>query len=330
MTTAATIHEETLVRARRAGSLSIVLVSHDRPGAIAATLRELGAGEATRGVETVVVDNGSRDGTASVVEREFPSVRLVRLATNTGVAAFNEGVARTTGAFVLVLDDVQLQDDGQLAPLDDHGALGSFFGREGNTLLVNGRQLPTIDAQPGVPLRLRIVNAANARYFELGLAGHLFTRIGGDGGLLPHPATSETVLVVPGERADVILTPEGSPGDVLTMQWIPYERGYCAACRDPEDLMRVRLVESSAWTAPPLPATFRTIEETDMSGASEQVIQLTTGAIGGAPIMGINGKTFEETVPIEAMSWEKQIWTVVNTTEADHPFHLHGLSLIHI
>jgi len=105
MTTAATIHEETLVRARRAGSLSIVLVSHDRPGAIAATLRELGAGEATRGVETVVVDNGSRDGTASVVEREFPSVRLVRLATNTGVAAFNEGVARTTGAFVLVLDD---------------------------------------------------------------------------------------------------------------------------------------------------------------------------------------------------------------------------------
>ena len=41
---------------------------------------------ASPGVEIVVADNGSTDGSAALVEREFPSVTLLRLPENYGFA----------------------------------------------------------------------------------------------------------------------------------------------------------------------------------------------------------------------------------------------------
>ena len=60
-------------------------------------------------------------------------------------------------------------------------------GARGTWLLVNGRVAPTVLARRGQPQRWRIVNAARSRYFQLAMAGHAFTRIGGDGGLFRRP-----------------------------------------------------------------------------------------------------------------------------------------------
>ena len=51
-------------------------------------------------VDVVVVDNASEDGSADMVAREFPDVRLVRREVNCGVSGFNDGfrVARETFA----------------------------------------------------------------------------------------------------------------------------------------------------------------------------------------------------------------------------------------
>ncbi|MCI0342528.1 MAG: glycosyltransferase family 2 protein, partial [Planctomycetales bacterium] len=64
-------------------------------------------------LETVVVDNGSRDGTADRVAREFPEVRLVRNATNLGFAGPNSRAAASArGDLVLFLnDDARLASD---------------------------------------------------------------------------------------------------------------------------------------------------------------------------------------------------------------------------
>jgi len=61
--------------------------------------------------ETIVVDNGSADGTVSWLAREWPSVVVVALADNQGFAGpVNRGIARARGEYVaLVNNDIELE-----------------------------------------------------------------------------------------------------------------------------------------------------------------------------------------------------------------------------
>lgn len=60
--------------------------------------------ESVRGVPTVVVDNGSRDGTVAFVRERFPEMRVLE-AENRGLAAgWNLGVAATDSRYVLLLN----------------------------------------------------------------------------------------------------------------------------------------------------------------------------------------------------------------------------------
>jgi len=60
--------------------------------------------ESVRGVETVVVDNGSSDGTPDVVRELFPDVQLVEQENRGLAAGWNTGLERTTGRYVLILN----------------------------------------------------------------------------------------------------------------------------------------------------------------------------------------------------------------------------------
>lgn len=56
-------------------------------------------------LEVIVVDNGSLDATADMVEKEFPMVKLIRLSENIGIAGYNVGFKKAQGKYVVVLDD---------------------------------------------------------------------------------------------------------------------------------------------------------------------------------------------------------------------------------
>ena len=73
-----------------------------------------------RGVETVVVDNGSRDGTVAFVRERFPEVELIE-SENRGLAAgWNIGLRETESRYVLLLNaDAWLVGDA----LPPHGGL---------------------------------------------------------------------------------------------------------------------------------------------------------------------------------------------------------------
>lgn len=55
--------------------------------------------------EVIVVDNGSHDGSPEFIEREYPSVRLIRNATNLGFAkAVNQGFESGSGEYYYILN----------------------------------------------------------------------------------------------------------------------------------------------------------------------------------------------------------------------------------
>jgi len=93
--------------------LSIVVVSFNARDYLRRCLASVL--EHTKGVscEVIVVDNASWDGSAQMVQAEFPQVTLVRLTTNLGFAAgCNRGMERAAGEFILLLNpDTDLAED---------------------------------------------------------------------------------------------------------------------------------------------------------------------------------------------------------------------------
>jgi FtsP/CotA-like multicopper oxidase with cupredoxin domain len=226
---------------------------------------------------------------------------------------------------VLVLSDIAVNDEGGLESPDSGGDFGTIFGREGNVLLVNGRQNPIVEAHAGLRQRWRIVNAAKSRYFQLALKDHSFTRIGGDGGRIEAPIQSEMLVLTPGERADVLVEPHGVPGTTLAVRWVPFDRGYGTTFNRPEEeLFRIRLTKDAAATPTPLTSLERTIVPIDTSSATNVSLELTKNDQNGKLAMGINGIPSWDAMPLQAALGETQMFVVKNTMDFAHPFHLHG------
>lgn len=74
--------------------LTVIVVNWNTRELLRDCLRSVVAGEPTGAVEIVVVDNGSADGSADMVEREFPQVRLLRNNDNRGFAGANNQALR--------------------------------------------------------------------------------------------------------------------------------------------------------------------------------------------------------------------------------------------
>lgn len=79
--------------------ISVIIPAYNVSGFIGDCLSSIGSG-----VETIVVDDGSTDGTGMLVTRDFPSVRLVR-QDNSGVsAARNAGIRQAKGEYLVFVD----------------------------------------------------------------------------------------------------------------------------------------------------------------------------------------------------------------------------------
>ncbi len=115
---------------------------------------------------------------------------------------------------VWVLSDWRLLRDAQIS--DDFRNMHdmSHNGRVGNTVTVNGRVPETFAVRRGDRIRLRLINAANARIFGLTLAGHRPVVIAYDGQPVePHEPAGGRIILGPAMRVDVILDMTGKPGE---------------------------------------------------------------------------------------------------------------------
>jgi FtsP/CotA-like multicopper oxidase with cupredoxin domain len=117
--------------------------------------------------------------------------------------------------------------------------------------------------------------------------------------------------------------PQGDPGSQLVVRWIAFDRGYGSTFnRPPIDLFTVDL-EGSPVETPPMPPIQRTIEPIPLDNAYPVDITLTQQA--SSPLaLGISGVAYKDSQPFMAYVGDTQVWTVTNTIDFAHPFHMHG------
>ncbi len=90
--------------------VSIVVLTYQRKDAVMTLLAGLAQVD-DPGFETIVVDNGSTDGTADAVAAAHPDVVLIPQPENTGVGARNRGIEVARGSIIVTLDDDMLELD---------------------------------------------------------------------------------------------------------------------------------------------------------------------------------------------------------------------------
>lgn len=84
--------------------VSVIVPAFNAAGTIARTLRALSMQDLDEEYEVIVVDDGSTDGTAELVERAGAPVRLVRQRQQGPAAARNRGVAEAKGQVLAFTD----------------------------------------------------------------------------------------------------------------------------------------------------------------------------------------------------------------------------------
>ncbi len=100
-----------------AATVTVVVVNWNGAEFLTACLESVQAQQVPGGVSIVVIDNGSSDGSLSLLAERFPEVPVVRAERNNYTAANNLGVGRAEGPYALLLNTDATLRSGCLAAL---------------------------------------------------------------------------------------------------------------------------------------------------------------------------------------------------------------------
>lgn len=224
---------------------------------------------------------------------------------------------------VFLIDDMKLNNNGSFTQPGWYlpRIIERHDGRQGDTLLINGKENPQINIHAGHKERWRFINSSSARYFKLSLDGREFQIIGTDGGLLEHPRTVTEVLITPGERMDIIAGPFNE-GETISMISLPYNRVTFLKPRK-EQFATIK-VGTKKPSAAFIPEKLRTIESlAHQDAVINRTVKLSVGpSLKNGMSFLVNNDVHVNDKPV--MVGELQVWEIYNASLMDHPFHLHG------
>ncbi|MBS1551143.1 MAG: multicopper oxidase family protein [Bacteroidetes bacterium] len=227
------------------------------------------------------------------------------------------------GERIFLIDDMKLNDKNEFTKPSWFlsKAIERHDGRQGNTLLINGKENPVVNVNGGQTERWRFINSSSARYFVLHLGGKEFKIIASDGGLLEHPITVREALITPGERIDIVL--DFKEGETFPIESLAYSR-MTMLVRPKQETFATVKVGVSKPTKAFIPETLRSIEVlAQQDAAVTRKIKFSVDPrIRDQKDFRINDGVHVNDKPV--MVGELQVWEVSNTSRMDHPFHLHG------
>ena len=215
---------------------------------------------------------------------------------------------------LLVLQATQFGPDGVVLGLEDQS-------NDGALRLINGQLNPTIRLRPGETQRWRILNASADSFFNLALAGHRLHQIAKDGNPQAEVWSRDAILLAPGERVEVLV--QGGAAGTYELRTMLFGESFQAM---PDVVMATVVVEGEPTDPQPLPVALLPFE--DLSEAPVDLRREISFGISfpatGDPDFLTNGHTFDmdrvdQTVKLGAL----EEWTITNTTDEWHPFHIH-------
>jgi FtsP/CotA-like multicopper oxidase with cupredoxin domain len=231
---------------------------------------------------------------------------------------------------VWMLQDWRLDREARITPDFLHPRDASHNGRIGNTVTVNGAVPEGFAVRSGERIRLRLINASNARIYGLRFENHAPWLVALDGQPV-EPALQERIVLGPAQRADLILDCGSAPGTRHRVIDDFYPRvAYRLldlAYSNEEGLMRTLAIPSRL-PANPVPVP-------DLAKAARHRIVFGGGMMGSVPsqvehkgmFWTVNGKPVGEHHHAPLLSFAKgssQVLELVNETAWHHPMHLHG------
>lgn len=221
----------------------------------------------------------------------------------------------------LVIQDKSFEADGSL---DTGGPLLSSVGFLGDTIVVNGTTNPHVEVRTTL-VRFRVLNASNARIYNLGFTDDRpFWQVGSDAGLLERPHETRRVQVSPGERAEIVVAV--APGDDPVLRSFAPDLGLDGFSDrfnggdDTFDIVQVRAAHRLDESAP-LPERLATIDRPDPAQAeTTRHFDLRGHRINGEKMdMGRIDEVVTEGTT--------EVWSVTNDHGTPHSFHPH---LVHV
>jgi FtsP/CotA-like multicopper oxidase with cupredoxin domain len=229
----------------------------------------------------------------------------------------------------LVICDRAFEEDGSFrypsvdpTLLHERGVTGLYHqGVEGDVILVNGAPWPSAGVD-GARYRLRILNASNARRYDLRLdppppTGSAFTQIGSDVGLLAAPQSLDRVVLAAAERADVLVDFSTYPSGTEVVLRNALGSGSTS------DVMRFvvgRAVPDDS-RVPASLAVVPTLARADAVAQRRFDFRLSGPGEHGRQWM-INGQPFDPDVALASPALgTTELWTI--TSDFHHPVHVH-------
>ena len=234
----------------------------------------------------------------------------------------------------LVLQDKRFTASGQI----DYtlSANEQLTGYAGDRLLVNGAFGPVWQA-PQQWVRLRLLNGCNARTLTLRLGNAIaMLQVANEGGLLAAPVARASVVLAPGERAEVLVdfSAVASGAEIrLYAATVAGGMGFGMGMGAGSDVsevtaLKIRVTlprQANAMASPPgsLPAAPSVV-----AGAGSTIRSFNLdGGMMGSPFT-INAKGFDiNRIDLAVPASTVEVWRFFNMTGMAHPMHVHGVRM---
>ncbi|MEO8850440.1 MAG: multicopper oxidase family protein [Allobranchiibius sp.] len=224
---------------------------------------------------------------------------------------------------VIVVSDTTFTAGGEVAGASNAQVMR---GREGDLVLVNGQHQPRIGVMAGTLERWRVVNACTSRFLNLRLDGHTWGMLGYDGQGLHAPSEEKSVLLAPGNRADLLLRP--TVAGTFTLRTAGHDRGGMgmmmggSATSAQTALATVLIGAGTASATPSWPSAKAGL--LDVRSARVDRHRSIAFTMGMGMTFGFDGRPFDPARIDQQLSLDTlEEWTITNSTMMDHPFHLH-------
>ncbi len=217
----------------------------------------------------------------------------------------------------------------------------------GITTLINGVTRPYLTV-PKSMVRLRVLNGSPRKSFHLGFSDILSNPvsfdttwlIATDGGYTPQPFPMDSFLISPGERMEMVVNftniahgdtlylsnlVRSMPLDIVVGQGVPQTRA-----GTPGSAFLALIVDTNIKPNTPVYSLPSTLLPYTIDTVTNVVKKRTKHLINSSTGSGSGGQWTIDSVPmnmslVNDTIWvdKKEMWTIINTTDVAHPFHIH-------